>query len=103
MYGTLKTTRGLGELDVVPTDSYLVPYCNERTTYFGNVGPPLYLVFENINYTCQAVQDRIVELGNQLESSPWLVHYSEISWYDSYSIWSRAINQNVSYLDKNYR
>lgn len=91
---------GLGQTDVTPTGSFLQNHEAARVKYFGNVGAPVYVVFEEgraihslhklpgLDYTDFDVQDAITAVQKDIKSSIWTVN-PLLSWWNDFYTWSR--------------
>lgn len=93
----MKIQRGLGVQDVVPSNSYPAIYFQTLADYFPDVGPPVYIVFENINYTDWTVQDQMTETINNVEANIW-ISGSVISWWQDFATWTTSFGKKMKLL-----
>jgi len=89
IYGATRISRGLEEDQAIPKDSYLVPFFNMESLYFGDLGPPVYIVFlSNVNYTDPATVSTFASLYNSVLLDDYIAG-PMISWYYVFRLYTQ--------------
>lgn len=85
-YGLTKLQTGLDQRTPLPTDSYLITFFDKQEYYFSHLGPPLFIIIKDYDYTVFANQDALVQLGTNVSAGHYVVP-PVFNWYSHYILW----------------
>lgn len=85
-YMATKIEVGLDQANAVPTDSYLVSYFSSQKNYL-DVGPPVFYVVEDVDYTDPKVHSELFKLYDLLNQTPYIDRGSSSFWLEEFKSW----------------
>jgi hypothetical protein len=93
LYGATQLKLGLEQQLVLPTDSYLTTYFDDQSMY-GEAGPPLYVVLQNVNYTAPGFATTVQNLVTDLTGVQRWIDPPISSWVSNFAYWNSDVSRN---------
>jgi len=96
-YGTSQLQMGLGPSEVVPENSFLVDFYDQFFKYYGDLGPPVYVMMKDLDYTDYTVQDNMLALQESVSTDYWTLS-PLLFWYSDFNFWIVSVSGHYSEL-----
>ena len=90
---------GLGPTEVVPEGSFLVDFYDQLFKYYGDLGPPVYVIMKDVNYTDYNVQQDMLSLQDAVRSNPWTLS-PLLFWYSDFNFWLVSVSTHFAELEQ---
>jgi Niemann-Pick C1 protein len=87
IYGATNLRQGLDQVTALPSDSHMVSFFFKQREYL-DIGPPVYFVTKQVNYSDPAVQDKLFESFDTVSRTEYIDRGSIQFWLDDFSKWA---------------
>ena len=87
---------GLDQSSAVPRDSYLSKYFQNQKTYL-DIGPPLYFVVDNVNYTDPQIQNQLFKFYDLITQTKYIDKGASSFWLEEFKAWAYIPKRNCRF------
>lgn len=96
-----KLETGLAQEEATPVGSYLSDFAEERTRYFGTIGPPVFFTMGELDYASVEVQKNMKSYLETIIANKWL-NPGVNAWYNDFIFWIALNRPNFEFTSDGY-